>query len=205
MQRPSNYDLTREQMEGAFVRYDQGEMIRKFRLGQTAEHLFITFIGEDYRIGRRTGKVERLPSGGGEPVPAGFNESMTLFDVLCSSKPDCRLSGEYMTVTNLPGIANIAAPGTGTYAETARLFAGRPGVLRRACEALGGVPQRVGDVSSLIPLFDFMPVMVQFWDADEEFDAVLKIMWDRNTLDFMHFETTFYAAGHLLRRLKEYS
>ena len=62
-----------------------------------------------------------------------------------------------------------------------------------------------GDVSSLIPLFDFMPVMVQFWDADEEFDAVLKIMWDRNTLDFMHFETTFYAAGHLLRRLKEYS
>ena len=29
MQRPSNYDLTREQMEGAFVRYDQGEMIRK--------------------------------------------------------------------------------------------------------------------------------------------------------------------------------
>ena len=85
------------------------------------------------------------------------------------------------------------------------LFAGRPGALRRACEALGGVPQRVGDVSSLIPLFDFMPVMVQFWDADEEFDAVLKIMWDRNTLDFMHFETTFYAAGHLLRRLKEYS
>ena len=114
MQRPSNYDLTREQMEGAFVRYDQGEMIRKFHLRQTSEHLFITFIGEDYRIGRRTGKVERLPSGGGAPVPAGFNESMTLFDVLCSSKPDCRLSGEYMTVTNLPGIANIAAPGTGT-------------------------------------------------------------------------------------------
>ena len=45
----------------------------------------IPFIGEDYRIGRRTGKVERLPSGGGAPVPAGFNESMTLFDVLCSS------------------------------------------------------------------------------------------------------------------------
>ena len=69
MQRPSNYDLTREQMEGAFVRYDQGEMIRKFHLRQTSEHLFITFIGEDYRIGRRTGKVERLPSGGGAPVP----------------------------------------------------------------------------------------------------------------------------------------
>ena len=203
MQRPSNYDLTREQMERAFVGYDQEEMIRKFRLRNTPEHLFITFTGEGYRVDRRTGKVERFPPEGGAPVPAGFNESMTVFDVLCSSKPDCRLSGEYRTVTNLPGIANIAAPGTGGYAETARFFAGRPDVLRRACGALGGVPQRVGDVSSLIPLFDFMPVMVQFWDADEEFDAVLKIMWDRNTLDFMHFETTFYAASHLLKRLTE--
>lgn len=45
-----------------------------------------------------------------------------------------------------------------------------------------------------------MPVVLQFWDADDEFDAALKIMWDTNTLDFMHFETTFYAANHLLQR-----
>ena len=48
-----------------------------------------------------------------------------------------------------------------------------------------------------------MPVILQFWDADEEFDAALKIMWDTNTLDFMRFETTFYASNHLLERLKE--
>ena len=134
---------------------------------------------------------------------AGFDESMTIFDVLCCSKPGCHLSGEYATVTNLPGIANISAPGTGTYAETARIFANNCDALRRACERLGGSAQKVGDVSYRIPLFDFMPVILQFWDADEEFDAALKIMWDTNTLDFMRFETTFYAANHLLERLKE--
>ena len=27
-------------------------------------------------------------------------------------------------------------------------------------------------------------------------------MWDRRTLDFMRYETTWYAAGHLLERLQ---
>lgn len=202
----SNYDITRVKMEREFVRYDQERMIEKFHLRHTLEHLFITLLGEEYRIGRETGQVERCLEGGAGYAPAGFNVSMTIFDVLCCSKPHCHLSGQYATVTNLPGIANIAAPGTGTYADTARVFANRPDALRQACKALHGVEQQqAGDVSCLLPLFDFMPVVLQFWDADEEFDAALKIMWDTNTLDFMHFETTFYAANHLLQRLTELS
>ena len=46
-------------------------------------------------------------------------------------------------------------------------------------------------------------MILQFWDADEEFEAVLKIMWDENILDYMHYETTYFAASHLLSRLKE--
>ncbi len=45
--------------------------------------------------------------------------------------------------------------------------------------------------------------MLQFWDGDDEFGPVLKIMWDRRTLAFMRYETTYYAAGHLLERLRE--
>lgn len=202
MEKRSNYDATRDKMEREFVRYDQEAMIRKFRLRHTPEHIFINLVGETYRVDRLTGRVE-LCSSGAACTHAGFNESMTIFDVLCCSKPGCQLDGSYLTVTSLPGISNISAPGSGTYAGTARLFAGDCDGLRRACQRLDGTPQDIGDVSYLIPLFDFMPVMLQFWDADDEFDAVLKIMWDRNTLDFMHFETTFYAAAHLLKRLEE--
>lgn len=58
-------------------------------------------------------------------------------------------------------------------------------------------------MSSTIPLFDFLPVVLQFWDADEEFGAHLKFMWDQNTTDFMHFETVAFATMHLIDRLKE--
>lgn len=204
MANQSNYDVTRSKMEAEFVRYNQEQMIEKFHLQHTPAHLFIRFLGEDYRIDRKAGRVERCLCDGAGYVQAGFDESMTIFDVLCCSKPNCRLNGEYATVTNLPGIANISAPGAGIYAnDTARIFANRCDRLRQACERLHGTPQQVGDVSYQLPLFDFMPVILQFWDADDEFDATLKIMWDKNTLDFMHFETTFYAANHLLRRLRE--
>ena len=100
----SNYDITREKMEREFVRYDQERMIEKFQLRHTPAHLFIPFLGEEYRVGRTTGKVELCLADGAGYAPAGFNESMTIFDVLCCSKSHCRLSGQYATVTNLPKI-----------------------------------------------------------------------------------------------------
>jgi len=203
MAKISNYDVTRDKMEKEFTKYNQEEMIRKFQLRHTEDHLFITFIGELYRINRFSGKVERCSEGEPAYTHAGFNESMTIFDVLCCSKPDCRLSGEYATVTNLPGITKTSAPGMGMYADIARMFTNRSDMLRRACERLHGTEQKVGDVSYCIPLFDFMPIMLQFWDADDEFEASLKIMWDKNVLDFMHFESTFYAVGHFFKRLTE--
>ena len=49
----------------------------------------------------------------------------------------------------------------------------------------------------------YLPIVVQFWDADEEFPGQLMIKWDRNILQYMHFETTFYATGCLLQRIRE--
>ena len=54
-----------------------------------------------------------------------------------------------------------------------------------------------------LPLFDFLPVILQFWDSDEEFEPVLKIMWDENLLDYMHYETSYLALGHLWKRMEE--
>lgn len=197
----SNYDLTRDRMEKAFLSYDQEKMIRKFHLDASPEHLFITFVGQNYRIGRATGMVERICGSG--PVHAGFNESMTIFDVLCCAKDGCRLSGEFVPINEVDGIKSAAAkPSPGLFSNHAEYFAHRPGALRDACVKLGGTPEKIGDVSYRIPLFDFLPVVLQFWDADDEFGAVLKIMWDRRVIDFMHYETTFYATGHLMEQLK---
>jgi hypothetical protein len=59
-------------------------------------------------------------------------------------------------------------------------------------------------VAYRIPLFDFLPVRFSFWEADEDFPAEIRVLWDTNVQSFMHFETLFYAAGHLLRRMVQW-
>ena len=77
-----------------------------------------------------------------------------------------------------------------------------PEKLARACRELGGVDMGMGELSFRLPLFDFLPVMVQFWSSDEEFPPVFKLMWDENTLQYLKFETVCYAAIFLTQRLR---
>ena len=84
-----------------------------------------------------------------------------------------------------------------------RIFDHKEELLSRVCERLGGTNAGKGDVAYEIPLFDFLPCRIQFWNSDEEFDAQLQIFMDKNILDFIRYETVWYAVGHLIKRLTE--
>ena len=53
-------------------------------------------------------------------------------------------------------------------------------------------------MSYIIDVFDFFPVCVRFWDADEEFPASLQFLWDANALDFLYYETLWYVMDELI-------
>lgn len=199
----SNYDRTKEQMQAAFLKYDPERMIRQFHLSGDERRLYVFFVGRLYSVDRQTGAVERQAEGFSKAVPADFNEAMTIYDVLCCARENCRLSGRYAGINNMKGILQASRVGEGSFQSDAQFFDGKEASLAAACEELGGEKQTVGDVSYKLPLFDFLPVMLQFWASDEEFPPCLKLMWDENILDYMHYETTWYAASHLISRLKE--
>ena len=75
--------------------------------------------------------------------------------------------------------------------------------LAEACRALGGVPEGKGDVAYRIQVFPFLPVIIQFWNSDEEFEPELQFLWDTNVLQYLHFETLWYVMGHMVKRLRE--
>lgn len=202
VQNQSNYDIARDNAAKQFLTYDISPMVKKYVLRQDENFTYITFLNRDYRISRQTGCVQWLRDG--EVVQADFNEAMTIYDILCYAKPDAELSGHFSSVMQLKGVVQSANPGGNLFSCYVEQFSGRLAELSAACKALGGVPYPVGDVGFQIPLFDFFPVILQFWDADEEFAAELQLKWDDNTLQYMHFETTFYAAGHLFQRLTSY-
>lgn len=204
--RKDNYEQMRDQMRPRFLTFDQREMIQKFDLDHDTQYLYIRFCGRLYRVGRTSGIVEWSEDGFSTCTEGDFNESMTLYDILCYSKGDCCLSGEYAPSSSLPGLVytGMKAGSSMGSRETEEYFCSHVALLRRACAALDGIPEGKGDVAYRIPLFDFLPVRFSFWEADEDFPAEIRILWDTNVLRYMHFETLFYAAGHLLRRLKEW-
>ena len=51
---------------------------------------------------------------------------------------------------------------------------------------------------------NFFPVLLQFWEGDDEFPPKLMLLWDKNAMDFLHFETTFYLQGDIARRLTDH-
>ena len=196
-----NYEISRENARKYFLTFDPKEIEKRPFLSHDGEWFYTALAGQICRVSRADGTVYlRREDGGWEN--ARFNAALTVYDLLCWSKPDAVPSGEFVTIGSLNNVFT-SSDNSGFYASYASWFNDRPDALRRACSAMGGVPAKVaGDMAYLLPLTDFLSMVLQFWEADEEFPASLTLLFDSRVLDFMHFETVWYAAAHLMERLK---
>ncbi len=199
-----NYDLQVDIAKKLFLQYDQQTLIRKFRLEADGQYLYITYLNTPCRIDRHTGAIEECIKNRWQECRA-YNRVMTIYDLLCYHKgetlPD--LSGQWCTVGTFI-VAGITETETYT-GKIAALFDGRLQQLKAACESLGGelLPPMAGaDLTCRFFVTDFFPVLLQFWEGDEDFPPKMLILWDRNADRFLHFETTFYLQGDLLEQLK---
>lgn len=198
----SNYDKARDATAAAFLRYDQETMIRKFGLAHDEDALYISFVARDYRVDRRTGTV----TWASDPShTASYNEAMSIYDVLCDSKPLCHLSRQWVNVASLCSIQGGTLAKDGDFFKNSCAQFGDAAALDRACRRLHGTPQPKGDVAYELPLFPFLPLILRFWEADEDFPASMQVLVDKNTLDYLHYETLMFALSHLMTRLVEES
>ncbi|MBQ8815313.1 MAG: DUF3786 domain-containing protein [Lachnospiraceae bacterium] len=195
-----NYDKQVTISRGLFLNYDQQKMIEKFGLRADEQYIYIEMLNQLYRISRESGAVE---TEAGEC--RNFNVAMTIYDVLCCSMKNPVLAHQWVTPANLQMLST--SPDTEAFTrKTAEAFSGKSELLWAACEKIGGRRPEISagaDVCWEFDLFPFLPVQFRFWDKDEEFPAQIKLLWDKNTLDFLHFETTYYAMGWLLSVLKQ--
>jgi hypothetical protein len=201
--RTSNYEVMKNRMSSEFLKYDQENMIRKFSLPYDEGYIYIRFVEREYRINRQTGAVTWSENDFQTETEADYNEAMTIYDVLCSSKENCIPAGTFCPTDSLKGVIWTRSKSNSFFQQTADQFAGKTELLARAIEKIGHRENLAGDVAASIQVFDFLPIMIQYWDADEEFSAVLKFMVDENIQDFMHFETVMFMLSHVVNRIKE--
>ena len=200
MIRRDNYMLQAAQAKALFLTYDQQELIHRCRLIYDDDYFYITFLSAPYRISRRTGDMERQADGAWIDGNS-FAEVMTVLDWLCDSDPNRYIAGRWVNlVTQGPGFHRHLQESED---PNALLFDRDPEAFRAACLALGGRSVPGGDISYAIELMDGVEILLQLWHADEEFPPSLRLFWDANALQYLRYETTWYAAGLLLQRLRE--
>ena len=200
-ERVNNYDIQVMQAKRRFLTYDQQELICRCNLRFDDDYFYITFLTEPYRIHRRTGDMERRHGGSWIDVNS-FNEVMTVLDWLCDSRPDRYITGRWINVVTHGHYfhGNLQDDVNNPYA---RLFDQNSEGFVAACESLKGEKLPGADLGYAIELIDGLRVFVQLWHGDDEFPPSLRCLWDENTNRYLRYETTWFATGLLMARIKE--
>ena len=196
-----NYKLQLSQAKKHFLTYDQQELIQRTGIRFDEDYFYLDFLGSRYRVCRKTGDMERKVCGfwcDGN----GFGEVMTILDWLCDSSPDRFVSGNWVNIVS-QGHYFHSNLQDDTRDPDAEFFNRHRDRFGDACKALGGQRHPSADEAYTIELLDGLPILVQLWYGDEEFPPRLRCLWDENALRYLRYETTWFAVGFLMQRLRQ--
>ena len=199
MERTNNYLLQAAQAKLFFLSYDQEALIRKLNLPFDGDYLYPVLFARRYRLSRTSGDLEWDDNGVWRDANT-HEEVMTLLDLICDSQENRGVSGRWKNMADFGHAFHQSL--LEERDPNAELFQSRQSAFRYACEALGGKPLPTGDIAYAIAVFDGLPLAVQLWFGDEEFPASLRFLWDENALQYLKYETMYYARNLLLERLK---
>ena len=203
MERKNNYVIQAGQARKLFCTRDLDAVARAHGLWTDGEFLYLRLLSEDYRVSRSDGHIARREAGVWAPAD-GFDETLTIFDLLCDAKPGRRAAGEWKTTLDFGGQVHRGLMEPEHADELELLYDRQPELLERACLRLGGAPMAGADLGFSLPFFEDLCIAVQFWHGDEEFAPRLRVLWDANADQYLRYETMYYAIGLLKSRLREW-
>ena len=187
-----------------FLKYDQDKLIKKYGLKNDKDYLYLKYIGTEYRISREDGTVEYRKAEEWE-VCREYTIVMTIYDLLCHSEEETLppLTGEWQPIGRF--VKTGSSPSTDVFTEKyEKAFSDKTEEVKQACICLGGKLQKRlagADLTFEMPVISGFSVLFQFWDGDDEFPPKILILWDKASMSYLHFETTYYLQGDLLQTI----
>lgn len=115
------------------------------------------------------------------------------------------LSGEWVGLESFPNsISKVVTLKRYTQDKLASKFANMGEVFKEKLNEMNAVdvPECHADFCLSVPVLPKVPLQVYFWDADEEdgFPASVKILFDKNALEFLDIESLIFAAERMTEK-----
>jgi len=194
----NNYEMQTAAARSIFLKWDQKKLVRRSGIDTDDGFIYVRFFDDRYSINKQSGEILFCDK---ETTP-DYNAVMVIYDVLCNSKPDAALSMQWQTLEYLNPHSNFGSKEKSLFSPAAEFFSGKIAQLKDACTNLGGFETGKADAGFMFNAFTFLPIVFQFWDGDEEFAPRVSFQYDRNTLDYMCFESAWFIAGHLIEIIR---
>ena len=201
MARINNYLIQAQQAKQRFLTYDQEKLIRKFNLPSDERYLYVNLLCKQYRIDRTNGNLQRQDATGWCDGNT-YEEVMTLLDLLCDSRDDRSLSGQWQNMQSfgMQFHQNLLEESRDPFAEKINAD---PAWLHGAAKALGAERISGGDFGYAFELFDGLRIGLLFWHGDDEFAPRVRYLWDANAKQYIRYETMYFAVTLLRRHIRD--
>ncbi len=191
-----NYAIATQAAAKRFCSYNMERIARKNGVEDLGESLSTCFLGQTVQIDKTTGCIT-FPDG----RAADFCEALTIYDWLCDRKETATPAWDFCPVGSLSGVyvsgGNLSMTGGSLPAEIDQ----NPERFLKKAAWIGAKPVNSGDIGLEFMAFPDLPLRLKFYHSDEEFPASLTLLWDKNILDFIRYETVYYLAACLLKIL----
>lgn len=162
------------------------------------QYYTIQIWGEEYRVDPRQKKV--YPS---NPQGAITHEYFDLFIVYyLLNNERAALSNEWISEKDLPGGPTFFR---GPHLVQTHLISDSIGndlqLFKQHCVAQGGIPIEMGDRAFRFEITPHIPIVVLYWQGDEDFPAEAKLLFDKSIGMLLPLDIIFALAHYVCYRL----
>ncbi|AEG14800.1 DUF3786 domain-containing protein [Desulfofundulus sp. TPOSR] len=164
---------------------------------ETAEFI-VPFLGSHYLVKYPGGEV--IDAAGGPEVPKEVQ--ITLLHYLAKASP-AQVEGRLISFQELPGGFIYVGPfNNRAVRPLVGIFGGKPELLVRAAEMLGGRRVEIGDVAVSVPVLPKVPITFVLWLGDEEFPPSGNVLFDASASRHLPTEDYALLPGLVLGKMR---
>ena len=192
----NNYEIALVSAQKRCAGYNMAVLAAKPGVEETPAYLKTCFLGQEVCICKADASVTV------DGKLANFGQALSVYDWLCDRKSDAAASGEFCPVSSLDRVY-VSGKGLSMQMPTlSKRIHDNPEQFRAGMAAIGAREIKMGDLGWQLNVFPDLPMGLKFYFADDEFPPQLSLLWDRNSLQFVRYETLYYIAGCLHERLQ---